>query len=227
MAVNIVERIDNTVKIMNILVSVSDKQGIEAFVSEIAKINPDIAIYSTGGTYSALEKVFSSSDSKKLHQVSDLTGQPEMQGGLVKTLDFKIYLGLLSETYNPAHRKDIERTKAIDFDMVIVNLYPFAKTIAKPGVTPEEARANIDIGGPTMIRAAAKNFLRVASVTNPEDYPAIIDEMKKTGGCLDLATRYRLAVKAFHHTAEYDTVISGYLASLQFENVWNTYTIKN
>jgi phosphoribosylaminoimidazolecarboxamide formyltransferase/IMP cyclohydrolase len=224
MAVNFVERIDDAVKIKNILVSVSDKQGLENFILEIVKINPGIAIYSTGGTYSVLEKAFARIGGKNLHQVSDYTGQPEMQGGLVKTLDFRIYLGLLSETYNPAHRKDLERTNAIDFDMVIVNLYPFGKTIAKPGVTPEESRANIDIGGPCMVRASAKNFLRVASVTDPSDYPKIIEEMTKTGGNIGLATRYGLAQKAFRHTGEYDTMISEFLAGQSFDEVRNAYT---
>ena len=117
-----------------------------------------------------------------LTQVSDYTGQPETQGGLVKTLDFKIYLGLLTETYNAAHQADLQRTGGVAIDLVVVNLYPFRETIAKAGVTVEQARGNIDIGGPCMIRASAKNFIRVASVVDPEDYAAIVSEIKAHAG---------------------------------------------
>jgi phosphoribosylaminoimidazolecarboxamide formyltransferase/IMP cyclohydrolase len=150
-----------------------------------------------------------------------------MQGGLVKTLDFKIYLGLLSETYNLAHVRDLARLQAIKLDMVVVNLYPFVKTISAPGVTPEQARANIDIGGPCMVRAAAKNFLRVASVTDPADYARILAELKQNGGALSLKTRFELAQKAFAHTAAYDTAIAGYLARCDANAVKGCYKIMN
>ncbi|MBI3985367.1 MAG: hypothetical protein HY343_00460 [Lentisphaerae bacterium] len=226
MAVNIVRQIDDGVKIRNVLVSVSDKAGLDRFIPELAKLDARIRIYSTGGTYKALSELLDKDTAaRQLAQVSDYTGQPEMQGGLVKTLDFKIYLGLLSETYNPEHQNDLKRAEAVAIDMVVVNLYPFSHTIAKAGVTPEEARANIDIGGPCMIRAAAKNFLRVASVTAPGDYPAILDELKKTGGVLSLKTRFELAVTAFAHTAQYDTVISDYLAQRDFAEVEKSYRI--
>ena len=156
-------------------------------------------------------------------QVSDYTGQPEMQGGLVKTLDFKIYLGLLSETYNPAHEADLKRVRGVPIDLVAVNLYPFAQTVARAGATPEEARANIDIGGPCMVRAAAKNFLRVASVTDPADYGRIAAEMKAGGGSLALQTRYELARKAFAHTAAYDTAIAAYWAARGIDEVRRCY----
>ena len=131
--------------------------------------------------------------------VSDYTGQPETQGGLVKTLDFKIYLGLLTETYNAAHQADLARTLAVPLDLVVVNLYPFRETIAKEGVTVEEARANIDIGGPCMIRASAKNYLRVASVVDPADYPMLLNELKNNAGRLSVTTRFGFAQKAFAH----------------------------
>ena len=226
MAINYVEQIDETVTIRHVLVSVSDKAGLEAFIPGLLQVNPRLTLYSTGGTFQALQKSLGESLAKKhLVQVSAYTGQPEMQGGLVKTLDFKIYLGLLSETYNPAHGADLRRVKGVAIDMVIVNLYPFARTIAQPGVTPEQARANIDIGGPCMVRAAAKNFLRVASVTDPADYPAIVAELKKSGGKLALKTRFDLARKAFAHTAAYDTAIAGYLAKCPFDTVRQTYRI--
>jgi len=228
MAINFVEQIDDAVRVQNVLVSVSDKAGLEALIPELVQINPSLKLYSTGGTFQALRTCLGESLSKKhLVQVADYTGQPEMQGGLVKTLDFKIYLGLLSETYNPAHAEDLKRVQGTAIDMVIVNLYPFAQTIAKRGVTPEQARANIDIGGPCMVRAAAKNFLRVASVTDPANYLKIVAELKATGGKLSLKTRFDLARKAFAHTAAYDTAIAAYFAKCPFTAVQKTYRTIN
>ncbi len=228
MAINIVDQVDNTVNIDRVLVSVSDKTGLNTFIPELAEINPRLTLYSTGGTYQAIKEIMGeAAASRHLVQVSDYTGQPEMQGGLVKTLDFKIYLGLLSETYNLAHVRDLARLKAIKLDMVVVNLYPFVKTISTPGVTPEQARSNIDIGGPCMVRAAAKNFLRVASATDPADYPRILEELKQGGGTLTLKTRFELATKAFAHTAAYDSAIAGYLARCDFNAVKGCYKIMN
>lgn len=219
MAVNIVERIDDWVPVRNVLASVSDKTGLDRFIPALVALNPEVTIYSTGGTYAALRTVLGAGAAQHLRRVSDYTGQPEMQGGLVKTLDFKIYLGLLSETYNVAHAADLARTGALPMDMVVVNLYPFAQTVARPDATPEQARANIDIGGPCMVRAAAKNFLRVAAVTDPADYDRVLEELRRNGGRLSLATRFALAQKAFAHTAAYDTAIASYLAARNIREV--------
>jgi phosphoribosylaminoimidazolecarboxamide formyltransferase/IMP cyclohydrolase len=220
---NFVEKIDDRVKIQGVLVSVYDKAGLAAFIPELLRINPGIIFYSTGGTYKAISAILGDSGEDRLVAVSDYTGQPEMQGGLVKTLDFKIYLGLLSETYNPSHRQDLQRTGAVPIDMVVVNLYPFQSTVAAKDVSPERARANIDIGGPCMVRAAAKNYLRVASVVDPEDYEGIIAEAKGNQGCLSLATRFRLARKTFAYTSQYDTAIAAYLKSCTQEQVRGGY----
>ena len=118
-------------------------------------VNSAINIFSTGGTFNKIKELLGSNWSENLRAVSDFTGQPEMQGGLVKTLDFKIYLGILSETYNKHHKDDLQRTEGVALDMVVVNLYPFKETIKTEGVTVEDARANIDIGGPCMLRASA------------------------------------------------------------------------
>ena len=223
MSLNIVKEIDNRVQVRNVLMSVSDKTGLEAFVPALVKACPGVKIYSTGGTYAKVKEILGDKAEGTLVAVSDYTGQPEMQGGLVKTLDFKIYLGLLSEKYNDAHQADLKRLDAQPIDMVVVNLYPFQATVAKEGVTPEMARTNIDIGGPCMVRASAKNYLRVASVTDPLDYPAIVQELESHGGSLGLDTRFRLMKKAFTHTAEYDTAISGFFTSRTWEEVDKTY----
>jgi phosphoribosylaminoimidazolecarboxamide formyltransferase/IMP cyclohydrolase len=223
MGINVVEKVDNLVAVKHVLISVSDKSGLETFIPELIQLVPDIRIFSTGGTFSKITDILKDQADGHLTQVSEYTGQPETQGGLVKTLDFKIYLGLLTETYNDSHQGDLKRTGAVPIDMVIVNLYPFKATIEKEGVTPEQARGNIDIGGPCMIRASAKNFLRVSSVVDPDDYPAIISEMKKNKGCSSLSLRFDLARKAFAHTAAYDQAIAGYLAEREFEDVDQCY----
>lgn len=226
MALNFVKRIDDGVKIQNVLASVSDKTGLDQLIPALLKINPAVRIYSTGGTFTALREILGG-DSKNLISVSEYTGQPEMQGGLVKTLDFKIYLGLLSETYNPAHVEDLKRTQGVALDMVIVNLYPFVQTVAKAETTPEIARANIDIGGPCMVRASAKNFLRVASVTDPVDYAGVIRELGASRGVLSLKTRFELAQKAFAHTAGYDTAIAAYLNGKRFDEIKACYQFQS
>ena len=223
MALNIVTEIDDRVKVCNVLMSVSDKTGLESFVPALVKACPGVKIYSTGGTYTKVKEILGDKAEGTLVAVSDYTGQPEMQGGLVKTLDFKIYLGLLSETYNDAHQADLKRLSALPIDMVVVNLYPFRETVAKAGVTPEMARTNIDIGGPCMVRASAKNYLRVASVTDPMDYAAIAQELESRDGTVGLDTRFRLMKKAFAHTAEYDTAIAAFFASRTWEEVAATY----
>lgn len=223
MALNIVKDIDNRVKVRNVLMSVSDKTGLEEFVPRLVSACPGVKIYSTGGTYARVKEILGADADKTLVAVSDYTGQPEMQGGLVKTLDFKIYLGLLSETYNDAHQADMKRLSAKPIDMVVVNLYPFQETVAKPGVTPEMARTNIDIGGPCMVRASAKNYLRVASVTDPLDYGNIAEELASNSGTICLSTRFKLMKKAFAHTAAYDTAISQFFASRTWEEVNGTY----
>jgi len=223
MAMNIVDKIDHLVAVRHVLMSVSDKSGLDTFVPELMAVNPDLKIFSTGGTFARLKEILGGAAEAHLIQVSDYTGQPETQGGLVKTLDFKIYLGLLTETYNEAHQGDLGRTDSVPIDMVVVNLYPFKETISKPDVTVEQARGNIDIGGPCMIRASAKNFIRVAPVVDPADYEMITAELKNNNGALPLNLRFRLAQKAFDHTAVYDRTIADFLGSQAFANVENCY----
>ena len=223
MAMNIVDRIDSLVSVRHVLISVSDKGGLDTFIPQLVAINPDIKIFSTGGTYGRIQEILGDAAGLHLTQVSDYTGQPETQGGLVKTLDFKIYLGLLTETYNDSHQNDLKRTASVPIDMVVVNLYPFKETISKAGVTVEQARGNIDIGGPCMIRASAKNFIRVAPVVDPSDYGMITAELESNDGAVTLGLRYRLAQKAFDHTAVYDRTIADYLGANALADVESCY----
>ena len=211
MAINKVQTIDDRVRVKTVLASVWDKTGLDALVRALRSAIPELQILSTGGTYTALATMLGSEAGGCLRQVSGYTGQPEMQGGLVKTLDFKIYLGLLSETYNEAHRQDLSRTGGVPIDMVVVNLYPFRETISRPGADLEDARGNVDIGGPCMVRAAAKNFHRVAVLTDPADYGKVSAELSSDGS-LGLETRFALAQKAFRLTASYDAAIAEYLS---------------
>jgi phosphoribosylaminoimidazolecarboxamide formyltransferase / IMP cyclohydrolase len=226
MSKNLVERVDDWVTIRRVLVSVSEKGGLDSLVPALVEVNPGVHFYSTGGTYRHLAEILGTAGAARhLSRVSDYTGQPETQGGLVKTLDYKIYLGLLTETYNDAHQADLARTGAVPLDMVVCNLYPFVDTVAREGVTVEEARANVDIGGPCMIRAAAKNYLRVAAVVDPTDYAGLVEFLRAHGGALNLSTRFALAAGAFAHTANYDAAISRYLRRRDPAAVPDAYTL--
>lgn len=224
--VNIVREVDDLVPIRRVLVSVSEKAGLELFLPALLGINPQVHFYSTGGTHALIARILGPEKAARhLTAVSDYTGQPETQGGLVKTLDFKIYLGLLTETYNTAHQDDLTRTGAVPLDMVVVNLYPFQATVARPDVTVEQARAHIDIGGPCMLRAAAKNYLRVAAVCDPADYGPLLSFLRENRGCLNLARRFELARKAFAHTAAYDAAIGDFLARVDPATVAMAYPL--
>jgi phosphoribosylaminoimidazolecarboxamide formyltransferase / IMP cyclohydrolase len=232
MAFNSVKRADDLVILRNVLVSTYDKTGLADFIRGIAAASADSAtsvpgdglrFYSTGGTYDELAKVLANVKGPELVKVSDYTGQPEMKGGLVKTLDWKIYLGLLSETGDAAHEADLARAGAVPFDMVIANLYPFAEASADPGAPPEDLRQRIDIGGPCMIRAAAKNYLRIASVSSPTQYASVLAELKATGGATRFETRRRLAAEAFALTSRFDRTVSERLGGLSPAALANAY----
>ncbi len=185
------------------LLSVSDKTGLVAFAKALAA--QGVAIISTGGTAKSLE-----SAGVPVTGISDVTGFPEMLEGRVKTLHPKVHGGILADRDKPDHMATISAHEIAPIDLICVNLYPFAQTVAKPDVTLEDAIENIDIGGPAMVRSAAKNHHGVAIVVDPADYPVILNELAETKS-LSLATRKRLAAKAFAHTAAYDAMIANYL----------------
>lgn len=191
-------------KINRALISVSDKRELLALAFELQ--NLQIEIYSTGGTANVLQQ-----SRIKVKNISEVTGFSEMLGGRVKTLHPKIFAGILAKREDPEHIEQTTKMKISLIDLVVVNLYPFAQVVKKRRVNLEEAIENIDIGGPSLIRAAAKNFHSVAVIVNPEKYGVIIDELKKQNGYLSLKTRKNLAVAAFNHTYNYDKMIYEYL----------------
>ena len=187
---------------MRAIISVSDKAGVADFAGELSRIG--FEIFSTGGTKKALAEA-----KVPVKSISDITGFPEILGGRVKTLHPMVHGGLLARRDLPAHIEELAKHKIEPVDLVAVNLYPFVQTVSREGVTIDEALENIDIGGPTMIRAAAKNFPGVIVVVDPADYGLILEKLKAGG--LGLAERKGLAQKAFQHVAVYDTAISQYL----------------
>ncbi len=195
-------------KISKALISVSDKTGVVEFARKLAQHG--IEIISTGGTAKLLRE-----NGLNVRDVSDVTGFPEMLDGRVKTLHPKIHGGILGIRNNETHRAKMQEHGIEPIDLVVVNLYPFQQTVQKPEVEMEEAIENIDIGGPAMIRSAAKNHNDVAVVVDPSDYETVASELDRREGALTLSLRYQLAVAAFKHTADYDKEIARFLASKQ------------
>ncbi|MFZ1927527.1 MAG: bifunctional phosphoribosylaminoimidazolecarboxamide formyltransferase/IMP cyclohydrolase [Candidatus Sulfotelmatobacter sp.] len=200
----------STSRIQRAILSVTDKTGLVDFARQLSALS--IELISTGGTAKLLRD-----SGIAVKDISDLTGFPEMLDGRVKTLHPKVHGGILHRRENPTHIAAVAEHGIEPIDMVVVNLYAFEKTAAKPGVAFEELIENIDIGGPSMIRSAAKNFHDVAVVTSPADYPAIAEEITRNQGSLSLETKWRLAQKAFATTAAYDSAIASTLEGIPHE----------
>jgi len=227
------------IPVRNVMVSVSEKDGLEYLVPGLLEKNPDCMFFSTGGTYRELKKILGTAAADHLIPVESYTGFPEMKGGLVKTLHPMIHSGILGERSNPEHLDyiknlsktlrfidtDVQRVfdaevgkeykveciegiNCVYFDMLVLNLYPFSQKIAEESATFEDARGNIDIGGPSMLRGGAKNFLSCAVVCDPKDYPSLLETMKD--GCTTYDQRLGFAEKAFDTTWMYDGDIRNY-----------------
>lgn len=188
---------------MRALISVSDKTGVVAFAQELEQLG--VEIISTGGTHQRL-----ADNGIKVKGISEVTGFPECLDGRVKTLHPAVHGGILAMRDKPEHMKQLDELKIETIDIVAINLYPFKETIMKPGVELEDAIENIDIGGPTMLRSAAKNHRDVVVICDPADYEKVIAELKENK-TVSMDTKYRLALKVFQHTASYDAMISEYL----------------
>ncbi len=191
-------------KIVTAIISVTDKSGIVDFAKELTKFG--VQILSTGGTAKAIRE-----GGIPVKDISDYTGFPEMMDGRVKTLHPKVHGGLLGLRDNPEHVAMMEKYGITPIDMVVVNLYQFEKTVAKEGVTLEDAIENIDIGGPSMLRSSAKNFRDVTVIVDPADYAVVLKEMAQSDCETTLKTRFRLAGKVFRLMNQYDGAIADYL----------------
>ena len=192
------------IKIRRALISVSDKEGVVDLARNLKEMG--IEILSTGGTARTLQDA-----GIPVIEVSQYTGFPEMMDGRIKTLHPKIHGALLANRDDNQHLNQMKQHGIEPIDLVVVNLYPFEKTVAKQDCSLEEAIENIDIGGPTMLRSAAKNYKYVAVVIDPKDYQELIKEMKESEGSISLETRFRLAKKVFYLTSHYDKAIAEYL----------------
>ncbi|HEX9193098.1 MAG TPA: bifunctional phosphoribosylaminoimidazolecarboxamide formyltransferase/IMP cyclohydrolase, partial [Burkholderiales bacterium] len=195
------------IPIRTALISVSDKTGLAEFARGLAQFK--VRIVSTGGTARLLAE-----NGIPVIEAAGYTGFPEMLDGRVKTLHPRLHGGILARRDVPAHMAAIKAADIEPIDLVVVNLYPFAQAVAKPGCTLEDAIENIDIGGPSLLRAGAKNYAGVAVVSDPADYPKLLGEMRVHGGAVSEATRFALAKKAFAHSAAYEAAISNHLAGL-------------
>jgi len=194
-------------KIERAIVSVTDKSNLDKFAAGLRDMG--VEIISTGGTGRMLREA-----GIPVRDISEVTGFPEILDGRVKTLHPLVHGGILARRDNPEHVQTMKAHGIAQIDMVVVNLYAFEKAVACPGCTLDEAMENIDIGGPTMLRAAAKNFRDVAVVIDPADYEAVVEEMRARKGALSLETRFHLAKKVFARTHEYDGAISRYLETV-------------
>ena len=190
-----------TLKIERALLSVSDKTGLEEFAKGL--VRQGVQLISTGGTCKFLKDL-----GLQVTEISEYTGAPELFDGRVKTLHPMVHGGLLQRRDLPEHRKQAEQHHIPTIDLVCVNLYPFEETIARSGVTLAEAIEKIDIGGPSMLRSAAKNYAAVTVVSDPADYAMVLEEMEAHQGGTTLKTREKLAIKVFMRTSEYDAAIS-------------------
>ncbi|HEX7060190.1 MAG TPA: bifunctional phosphoribosylaminoimidazolecarboxamide formyltransferase/IMP cyclohydrolase [Solirubrobacterales bacterium] len=197
---------DGAIRVRRALISVSDKTGVADFAKGLAALG--VEILSTGGTAAALREA-----GLEVTDVAEFTGQEEILGGRVKTLHPRLHAALLARRDDPEHMATLEREGIEPIDLVCVNLYPFEQTVAAHDVAPEVAIENIDIGGPTMIRAAAKNHDGVAVVVKPESYDAVLAEMEESGGEVSASTRHWLANEAFAQTARYDAAISRWFST--------------
>ena len=197
-------------KITRALISLTDKSGIEGFARDLAEIG--VELLSTGGTAKKIREA-----GIPVKDVSEFTGFPEMLDGRVKTLHPKVHGGILNQRDNVEHQQQCLEHGLKPIDLIAVNLYAFEKTVADPGCLLADAIENIDIGGPTMLRAAAKNFHDVTVIVDPADYPQVIKEIREQGNTT-LKTRFRLAAKVFALTAKYDTAISAWLDQVDVES---------
>ncbi|MFA5303438.1 MAG: hypothetical protein WC393_02790 [Candidatus Nanoarchaeia archaeon] len=223
--------VDDLIAPKNVLLSVFYKDNLKSLITGIMDVNPDVVFYSTGGTGKAVIEAVG--EGKNYVSIEKYTNSPEMEGGLVKTLHPKVHAGLLGERGNPQHElylydtmNKLTGSPGVYFDVMVGNLYPFEQKIREDGATVEDARINIDIGGPTMIMASAKNWHSVAVLTSPKQYSGFIDSLNKNKG-ITLSDRFNLAQQAMELVGQYRSAIADYFLALDFnKDVLPTLNIK-
>ncbi len=213
-------KIKDLIKAQNVLISCHDKTGLKYFAAELVKLNPDVKIYGSSGTYSELKKIVVA---ERLVEISEYTGIKEMPSGLVKTLHPKIHAGILADLNDEQQKRYLEENKAVAFDLVVVNLYPFTEASKGGGI--EKARTNIDIGGVSLIEAAAKNFLRVAVVVSPVDYEKVLELLRKNSAT-GIEMRLQLAKTALNYLSGYVANIDDYYDKLSTASVKKEYDVE-
>ena len=229
MSIRAVKKIDNLVPIKNVVISVFDKNNLDVLVRGIMLNCGKVMFYSSGGTHKVIAEILGPTTARQcLREVSQYTGQPESDGGLVKTLHHKLYLGYLTETYCPAHQADLKREQAVPIDLAVINFYPFASVVKSAGITIEEARGYIDVGGPSALRACAKNWHRVMTLPSADldAYNKFLEQLKKNKGCTDLKMRFEACRNSFGYLSRDTSEIYSHLLKVNnFEEALKDYTI--
>lgn len=231
MSIRRIEKMNYLEPIVNVFVSVSDKSDLDRLVLELVKECRGIHFYAPSGTHAFIQTTLINEWLKNkqdvasipLTEVSDYTGQPEIAGGLVKTLHHKLFLGYLTETYCANHQDALKANDAVPIDLVIVDVYPFEKVVEKEGTDIEDARGNIDVGGPCALRAAGKNFLRVMTVPSPKYYDELINGIRGNHGCTSLETRFKGAQNTWDILTDYDYAIYTFLTLTYPSDLHKTY----
>jgi len=213
---------DEVVKVNTALISVFDKSGLDSFVPGLVAHNPEMIILSSGGTYRRVSEILEGDPKQRLIEVAQYSGVAEMKGGLVKTLVPHVHAGILGDRNDRAHQDYLGGINGRFIDMVVCNLYPFQDAVSTTDSTYLDSINMTDIGGPTMVRAAAKNERWVVPVIDPNDYTLVLDELREQGG-VRLETRLALADKAFEHTRDYDTAICEYRKRVSVQNRLGAY----
>lgn len=209
-----VSRFEDRVKVRNIIVSTADKRGLEEFAPRLVEICPQVRFYATGGSHKVLKRALGEFAAQRLVEMNRYTTQPVTHAGLARTIDFKIYIGLLADPFNKVHVQDLSSAGAAFFDTVISNVHLYENLVADGEPDPETVRTNIDIGGPGMIRAGVRNFLRVATLVDPDDYERYLQHVKENEGHSRLDLRLEFARKAFRLLASNEVALAEYFDRL-------------
>lgn len=212
-----ITKFEDLVPVRNIIVTCADKRGLDEFAPKLVKICPQVRFYATGGTFQVLKDALGHLASQRVVEMNRYTTQPVTHAGLARTIDFKLYIGLLADPFNPIHVQDLSSSGAAFFDTVISNVHLYDDMVEAGEIDPETVRMNIDIGGPGLLRAAVRNYLRVSAVVDPGDYERILNHIEENEGKTKLDLRIELARKAFQLISRNDTQLAQYFDELNID----------